>query len=129
MPTTTPEKAYCEQRLEAELGSAETPFNASKQAPQEIQPDEMSMDAMQNPEQPVKERESFMRGLLRNHKEILTGALEAAKLKFADMALGDNNWQEKTDRKIECKMIEAQISILNRVERDFNTMFPEDMAS
>lgn len=42
--------------------------------------------------------------------------LTEAKLQFADSSLNENDWQCKNDRKIDCKMYQAQIEILESME-------------
>lgn len=88
-----------------------------------------SDEIMQHSAQATKERESFIIGLIRNQRLMLDAALEEAKLRFADIALADDNWQEKNDRRIICKTIEAQITILNKLERDYMAMFSIEAAA
>ena len=101
------------------------PATEEKNETQEMQPEEM----MQHSAQTAKDRDSFIIGLIRNQRLTLDGALEEAKLKFADIALVDDNWQEKVDRKITCKTIEGQITILNKLERDYMAMFSIEAAA
>lgn len=39
-----------------------------------------------------------------------------SKLEFADKSLKNDDWQCKNDKKIECKMYQAQIEILETME-------------
>jgi len=70
-----------------------------------------------------KEREKFVIGLILSQRIILDEVLSEAKLRYADIALKDESWHEKNDQKIRCRMIEAQIMILNKLERDCMAMF------
>lgn len=55
-------------------------------------------------------------GIIRNQINELDDNLDDAKLQFADSCLSENDWQCKTDRKITCKMVQAQIEVLERIE-------------
>lgn len=61
-------------------------------------------------------------GLIKSHRLILEDELKEAKLKFADVALERENWSGKYEREMACKVIEGQISMLNRIESDFENM-------
>ncbi len=69
-------------------------------------------------------------GVIKNQILVCEDELKAAKLRFADSSLDDDNWQGKYDRKVDCKMLEAQISILMKMEREIENMFqPSDLMS
>ena len=54
---------------------------------------------------------------------ILEDDLREAKLRYADVALEKENWSGKYEREMECKVIEGQMRILNKLEKDFECMF------
>jgi len=62
-------------------------------------------------------------GLIKNQIIVLEEALDEAKMKYADAALDDENWSGKYERKIECKVLEGQISILSKLDNDLECMF------
>ena len=55
-------------------------------------------------------------GIIRNQINELDDNLDVAKVQFADSCLSENDWQCKTDRKIACKTVQAQIEILEKME-------------
>ncbi|MDD3012638.1 MAG: hypothetical protein PHC34_02920 [Candidatus Gastranaerophilales bacterium] len=55
-------------------------------------------------------------GIIRNQISELDDSLDDVKIQFADSCLAENDWQCKTDRKIACKKVEAQIQILEKME-------------
>lgn len=55
-------------------------------------------------------------GILRNQISELDDSLDDVKLQFADSCLSEDDWHCKTDKKIACKMIQAQIEILENLE-------------
>ncbi len=61
-------------------------------------------------------------GLIKNQKIVLEEELNEAKLKYADVALDDENWSGKYERKMACKILEGQISILSKLETEFENM-------
>lgn len=67
-------------------------------------------------------KECVFMGLIKNHKLILEDELREAKLKFADVALEKENWSGKYERETACKIIEGQIVMLNKLEKDFECM-------
>lgn len=69
-----------------------------------------------------EQKECAVIGLIKKQKNDLEEDLEAAKLRFAESALDDENWQGKYERKMDCKIIEGKINILAKLERDFNNM-------
>lgn len=54
--------------------------------------------------------------IVRNQINELDDNLDDAKLQFADSCLSENDWQCKTERKIACKTVQAQIDILEKIE-------------
>lgn len=67
-------------------------------------------------------KECAIMGLIRNQKIVLEEKLNEAKLKYADVALEDENWSGKYERKMTCKVLEGQIAILSKLEIDFENM-------
>lgn len=55
-------------------------------------------------------------GIIRNQINELDDNLDDVKIQFADSCLAENDWQCKTERKIACKMVEAQVAILEKIE-------------
>ena len=55
-------------------------------------------------------------GIIRNQINELDDNLDDAKLQFADSCLSENDWQCKNDRKIACKIVQAQVEILEKME-------------
>ena len=55
-------------------------------------------------------------GIIRAQISDINEKLVEAKLDFADKSLKNDDWQCKNDRKIECKMYQAQIEILETME-------------
>ncbi|MBR1626482.1 MAG: hypothetical protein IJ681_04980 [Bacteroidales bacterium] len=62
-------------------------------------------------------------GLIKNQMIVLEDDLREAKLRYADVALEKDNWSGKYERELDCKVIEGQISILTKLQRDFECMF------
>ena len=62
-------------------------------------------------------------GLIKNQLLILEDDLREAKLRYADVALEKENWSGKYEREMDCKVIEGQMRILNKLEEDFECMF------
>ena len=67
-------------------------------------------------------KECAMMGLIKNQKIDLEDRLNEAKLKFADANLVKDNWSCAKEREIDCKVLEGQIAILSKVERDLANM-------
>lgn len=61
-------------------------------------------------------------GILRNQRIVLEENLTEAKLKFANASLCDDNWLDKHKSEIACKVMEGQIYILNKMEREIENM-------
>lgn len=72
-------------------------------------------------EQKISKECAFI-GLIKNQKLVLEDELREAKLRFADVALERENWSGKYEREMACKVIEGQISMLNKLETDFECM-------
>lgn len=62
-------------------------------------------------------------GLIKNQILVLEDDLREAKLKYADVALEKENWSGKYERELDCKVIEGQMKILSKLEKDFECMF------
>ena len=62
-------------------------------------------------------------GLIKNQMIVLEEDLKEAKLRYADVALEKENWSGKYERELDCKVIEGQMAILSKLERDFECMF------
>ena len=62
-------------------------------------------------------------GLIKNQMLVLEEDLREAKLRYADVALEKDNWSGKYEREMDCKVIEGQMAILNKLEKDFECMF------
>ena len=62
-------------------------------------------------------------GLIKNQMIVLEEDLREAKLRYADVALEKDNWSGKYEREMDCKVIEGQMAILNKLEKDFECMF------
>lgn len=67
-------------------------------------------------------KECVIMGLIKTQKETLEDAHEKAKMKFADAMLEKDNWSMAKEREIDCKVLEGQISILNKMQNEFETM-------
>ena len=67
-------------------------------------------------------KECAIMGLIKNQKIVLEEELNEAKLKYADVALEDENWSGKYERKMACKVLEGQIFILSKLEKDFENI-------
>lgn len=67
-------------------------------------------------------KECAVMGLIKNQIIVLDEELNDAKLRYADVALEEENWSAKYERKQACKILEGQIAILNKLQRDFECM-------
>lgn len=75
-------------------------------------------------------KECAIIGLIKNQQIVLEEELKEAKLKFADIALEKENWSGKFEREVRCRVIEGQISILSKIQKDFEDMLtPAAMTS
>lgn len=72
-------------------------------------------------------KECAVIGLIKNQKIVLEEELREAKLKYADVALEEENWSGKYERKTACKIIEGQIAILSKLQYDFKCMLTPEM--
>lgn len=63
-------------------------------------------------------------GLIKNQIIVLDEELDSAKKRYAEADLSDENWSGKYERKIECKVLKGQISILNKMHKEFECIFP-----
>lgn len=55
-------------------------------------------------------------GIIRAQVNDINEKLIEAKLEFADCSLSETEWHNKNDRKIDCKMYQAQIEALLSIE-------------
>ena len=64
------------------------------------------------------------------HTEIATleSDLLSAKIDFANSSLDDGDWQCKYERKMTCKMLEAQIAILRKIIKEIPLISAGKMA-
>lgn len=69
-----------------------------------------------------EKKECAIMGLIKPQKIVLEEELHDAKLKYADVALEEENWSGKYERKLACKVLEGQIAILSKMETDFENM-------
>ena len=75
-------------------------------------------------------KECAMMGLIKNQKIVLEEELKIAKLKYADVALEKDNWSGRYEREVDCKVLEGQIAILTKLEKDMENMLtPTSMSS
>lgn len=84
-----------------------------------------SMDSEMNatPKKVDNMPECAVIGLIKNQMIVLEEDLREAKLRYADVALEKENWSGKYEREMDCKVIEGQMRILNKLEKDFECMF------
>jgi len=67
-------------------------------------------------------------GIIKNQIIELNEELNLAKIDYANSSLDENDWQRKMNRKEKCKVLEGQVAILNRIEREFIAMFAKQFA-
>ena len=85
---------------------------------------ENSVDEMEaTPKSMDKMPECAIIGLIKNQMIVLEDDLREAKLRYADVALEKENWSGKYERELDCKVIEGQMKILSKLEKDFECMF------
>ena len=84
-----------------------------------------SMDSEMNatPKRSNTMPECAVIGLIKNQMIVLEEDLREAKLRYADVALEKENWSGKYEREMDCKVIEGQMRILSKLEKDFECMF------
>ncbi len=66
--------------------------------------------------------------VVKNEIENLEEDLKQAKIEYADVELSPNNWNNKTDRKVKCKVLEGKIEILWKMEKCVQGVFTETLA-
>ena len=69
-----------------------------------------------------KHNECAIMGLIKNQMYVLEDELKDAKLRYADVALEEENWSGKYERKMACKVLEGQIAILSKLQNDLEDM-------
>lgn len=92
---------------------------------EKMQGNSMMMDTQFNADflrREDEKKECAIKGLIKNQKIVLEEELHDAKLKYADVALEEENWSGKYERKMACKVLEGQIAILSKLEMDFENM-------
>jgi len=67
-------------------------------------------------------KECAIMSVLRNQKVMLEEDLQEAKMKFANAALRKDNWVDTHEKERVCNVLEGQISILCKMEREFENM-------
>ena len=67
--------------------------------------------------------------LIKTQIKELEEQLTQAKLEFADSSLAENDWQCKNDRRLKCKVIEAQIFILQKTKKEILTLFTKQFVN
>ena len=84
-----------------------------------------SMDSEMNatPKKMSNMPECAVIGLIKKQMIVLEEDLREAKLRYADVALEKENWSGKYEREMDCKVIEGQMKILSKLEKDFECMF------
>ena len=84
-----------------------------------------SMDSEMNatPKKMSNMPECAVIGLIKNQMIVLEEDLREAKLRYADVALEKENWSGKYEKEMDCKVIEGQMKILSKLEKDFECMF------
>lgn len=85
------------------------------------------MEAMPKAKMSITPQEAIS-GLIKNHIIVFEEKLNDAKMRYADASLDDENWTGKYERKMECKILEGQISALSKLGNDFECMFAPQTA-
>lgn len=67
-------------------------------------------------------KECAVMGLIKNQIIILEEELEDAYNKLGRVSTDEENWSAKYERKLACKILEGKISILNKLQNDFECM-------
>ncbi len=67
-------------------------------------------------------KECAVMGLIKNQILVLDEKLEDAYNKLGRVSTDEENWSAKYERKLACKILEGQISILNKLQKDFECM-------
>ena len=80
------------------------------------------MEAMPKAKMSITPQEAIS-GLIKNHMIVFEEKLNDAKMRYADASLDDENWTGKYERKMECKILEGKMEILNTVQKNFENMF------
>ena len=74
------------------------------------------------------EEQTKIVGIIKNQIIELNEELNLAKIDYANSSLDENDWQRKANRKEKCKVLEGQVAILNKIEREFIAMFTKQFA-
>ena len=85
--------------------------------------DSMDSEMTATPKKSNAMPECAVIGLIKNQMIVLEEDLREAKLRYADVALEKENWSGKYEREMDCKVIEGQMRILSKLEKDFECMF------
>lgn len=67
-------------------------------------------------------KECAVMGLIKNQIIALEEQLEVAYNKLGRVSTDDDNWSAKYERKMSCKILESQIAILSKLQKDFEYM-------
>ena len=65
-------------------------------------------------------------GIIRNQINEIDDKLDSAKLNFADTCLSEEEWHNRNEKKINCKMYQAQVAILEKLEEIIEDAFPPE---
>lgn len=65
---------------------------------------------------------------IKNEIDNLEEDLKQAKIEYADIELSPNNWNNKTDRKVKCKVLEGKIEVLWKMEKYVQGIFTQTLS-
>lgn len=75
-------------------------------------------------------KECAMMGLIKNQIIVLNEELDVAYNRLGQVATDEENWSGKYERKMACKILQGQIAILTKLEKDMENMLtPTNMPS
>lgn len=67
-------------------------------------------------------------GIVKNQIIELNEELNLAKIDYANSSLDDNEWPTKRNKKEKCKVLEGQVAVLQKIEREIVEMFTKQFA-
>ena len=73
------------------------------------------------------EQSKILEGI-KSEIETLEDDLKQAKIEYADIELSPNNWNNKTDRKVKCKVLEGKIEVLWKMEKFVQSLFTQTLS-
>ena len=73
-------------------------------------------------EKTMSHKDCAIMGLIKNRIALLEEQLDEAYNKLGRVSTDEENWSAKYERKMDCKILESQIAILNKLQRDFENM-------